>query len=273
MSLVETLVDTPLGAARLAATEEGLTGLWFRGQQHEPRPLRASVDAASDTVLAAAARWLSAYFTGLDAPPPPTDPGGTPFQHQVWEALRAIPRGTTSSYSAMARQIGRPEAVRAVAAAIGRNPLSILVPCHRVLGSGGALTGYAGGLGRKRALLALDAGQGLPWRRVRESCVATYPDPITVEIGDKVRWVDREDDGEYVGWKWAIGPDGREGWAPQGWFTVTGHEGRARRAYSASELPVSAGDEVLPLDGYSGWLWVIDRSGRCGWVLESALAV
>lgn len=271
MSLVEALVDTPLGAVRLAATDEGLTGLWFRGQQHEPPRPAASVDAASHPVLAAGACWLSAYFAGSDAPQPPTDPAGTPFQHQVWEALRAIPRGETSSYSALARQIGRPEAVRAAAAAIGRNPLSILVPCHRVLGAGGALTGYAGGLGRKQALLAMEAGDGLPWRTVRESWTASYPDPLAVEIGDRVRWVDREDEGEYVGWKWAIGPDGREGWAPQVWFTVTGSEGRARRAYSARELSVRAGDEVLPLDGFSGWLWVIDRSGRCGWVPETSL--
>lgn len=271
MSLVEALVDTPLGVVRLAATEEGLTGLWFRGQQHEPPSLLASVDAASHPVLAAAAGWLSAYFAGTDALPPPTDPAGTPFQHQVWEALRSIPRGVISSYSAQASQIGRPEAVRAVAAAIGRNPLSILVPCHRVLGSGGALTGYAGGLGRKRALLALEAGDGLPWRTLRESCVATYPDPLAVEIGDQVRWVDRSDEGEYTGWKWAVGPDGRAGWAPQAWFTTTGREGRARRSYNARELTVRAGEEVLPLDGYSGWLWVIDRSGRAGWVPEASL--
>ena len=271
MSLVEALVDTPLGAVRLAATDEGLTGLWFRGQQHEPPSLAASIDAASHPVLTATARWLSAYFAGSDAPQPPTDPEGTPFQHQVWEALRTIAPGATSSYSALARQIGRPEAVRAVGAAIGRNPLSVLVPCHRVLGSGGALTGYAGGLGRKQALLALEAGQAMPWRTVRETCTATYPDPLAVEIGDRVRWLDRSDEGEYAGWKWAIGPDGREGWAPQAWFTLKGDAGCACRTYNARELTVRAGEEILPLDGYSGWLWVIDRSGGSGWLPEACL--
>jgi methylated-DNA-[protein]-cysteine S-methyltransferase len=271
MSWVEAMVDTPLGAVRLAATDTGLSGLWFRGQQHEPPSWVAAVDAAAHPVLAAAARWLSAYFAGTDAPLPPIAHRGTPFQQQVWAAVRTIPSGATASYSALARQIGRAEAVRAVAAAIGRNPLSILVPCHRVLGAGGTLRGYAGGLGRKRALLALEAGQGLPWRVLRESCTAASVDPLAVQIGDRVRWVDRHGASERAGWQWAIGPDGREGWAPPGWFTTSGREARSRRAYSARELTVRAGEAVLPLDGYGGWLWVIDRFGRCGWVPEASL--
>ena len=82
--------------------------------------------------------------------------GGTPFQQAVWQALLRIPRGQTASYVALARSIGKPQAVRAVGAAVGRNPLSVVVPCHRVLGSDGSLTGYAGGLERKQALLRLE---------------------------------------------------------------------------------------------------------------------
>jgi methylated-DNA-[protein]-cysteine S-methyltransferase len=88
------------------------------------------------------------------------DAAGTPFQQAVWRALCAIPAGQTSSYGAIARAIGRPAAVRAVGAAVGRNPISVLVPCHRVLGHGGALTGYAGGLPRKQALLLHEGRQG-----------------------------------------------------------------------------------------------------------------
>lgn len=92
----------------------------------------------------------------------PLDLGGTPFQQAVWQQLQRIPAGRTCSYGELAAAIGRPAAVRAVGAAVGRNPVSVLVPCHRVLGHGGALTGYAGGLPRKLALLAAEAG-GAPW--------------------------------------------------------------------------------------------------------------
>jgi len=109
-------------------------------------------------VLRAACQQLAEYFaserTVFDLPLGLL--AGTTFQRSVWEALRAIPCGKTTSYGALARDIGRPHAVRAVGAAVGRNPLGIVVPCHRVLGSQGALTGYAGGLDRKRALLALE---------------------------------------------------------------------------------------------------------------------
>ncbi len=145
-------ITTPLGPMTAAATAAGLAGLWFDAQAHHPGPLDLPVDPAQRW-LAAAARALAAYFAGEPLPPVALDLHGTPFQRAVWQALRALPSGRTTSYAAVAAQAGAPAAVRAVGAAIGRNPVSVLVPCHRVLGSDGSLTGYAGGLDRKRALL------------------------------------------------------------------------------------------------------------------------
>ena len=152
-------VDTPLGPLTAAATAHGLAGLWFDGQRHHPGPLAAPLRPA-DPFLDAARRELAAWFA--DAPARrrgfavPLDPQGTPFQQAVWQALRRIDCGRVLSYGEIAQQLGRPQAARAVGAAVGRNPLSIVVPCHRVLGRDGALTGYAGGLPRKQALLALE---------------------------------------------------------------------------------------------------------------------
>ena len=149
--------DTPLGPVLLAATAGGLAGLWFEGQKHHPAPFTAPVDEGQ-RFIAGALRELERYWAGAPvAFATPLDPYGTPFQRAVWQALREIPRGGTTSYGEIAARLGRPQAARAVGAAVGRNPLSIIVPCHRVLGSGGALTGYAGGLDRKRALLALES--------------------------------------------------------------------------------------------------------------------
>jgi methylated-DNA-[protein]-cysteine S-methyltransferase len=149
-------IDTPLGPMRLAATAQGLAGLWFDGQAHHPGTLDAPEDARQ-THIAQALRELQAYWRGerqvfevaLDA-------DGTPFQRAVWAQLRLIGAGELSTYGALAANIGRPAAVRAVGAAVGRNPVSIIVPCHRVIGRDGTLTGYAGGLGRKQALLELE---------------------------------------------------------------------------------------------------------------------
>lgn len=141
----------------LLGSETGLRGIWFHGQKHFPE-----TDTGwlwDDVPLAAARRALDAYFGGeTDVVPPPLDLHGTTFQQKVWQALRTIPAGETRSYGEIARGIGTPSAVRAVGAAIGRNPVSILVPCHRVVGSGGKLTGYAGGLERKSWLLAHESG-------------------------------------------------------------------------------------------------------------------
>ncbi|MDE2419077.1 MAG: methylated-DNA--[protein]-cysteine S-methyltransferase [Burkholderiales bacterium] len=148
----------PLGPMTLAAHGDALAGIWFDGQQHQPvsAPWTAT---RSHPALRQTALQLQEYFAGkrttfdllLDLS------GGTVFQQQVWRALLDIPSGSTVSYGAISQRIGKPSAVRAVGAAVGRNPLSIVVPCHRVVGANGALTGYAGGLERKIALLQLES--------------------------------------------------------------------------------------------------------------------
>ena len=138
----------------LAATDVGLAGVWFVGQKHIPTHAHW-LASPEHRVLNHAIRELSDYFNhgsrsftvSLDLR------AGTAFQQAVWQALLAVEAGTTTSYGAIALALGKPGAARAVGAAIGRNPLSIIVPCHRVVGAGGALTGYAGGLERKTALL------------------------------------------------------------------------------------------------------------------------
>jgi methylated-DNA-[protein]-cysteine S-methyltransferase len=149
--------ESPLGPMLLAATGRGLAGLWFIGQRHGPDSSHWRRDP-QHAILLQAATQLGEYFAGQRSQfELPLDlQGGTPFQQSVWQALLAIPRGGTTSYAALSRQVGKPQAARAVGAAVGRNPLSIVVPCHRVIGAAGALTGYAGGLERKTALLRLE---------------------------------------------------------------------------------------------------------------------
>jgi methylated-DNA-[protein]-cysteine S-methyltransferase len=147
--------DSPLGPLTAAATGKGLAGLWFDGQAHHPGPLDAP-ENPRHPVLAQACRELDAYWKDAGAGAGfrvPLDLQGTDFQRKVWRALLKIRPGSTSTYAAIAARAGSPAAVRAAGAAIGRNPVSVIVPCHRVLGRNGSLTGYAGGLGRKRALL------------------------------------------------------------------------------------------------------------------------
>ena len=155
---VRTRYDSPLGPMTLAATEAGLAGAWFEGQRHLPPELERWPEQPTHPLLQRAAAQLDAYFAGRQSSfDLPLDlSGGTAFQQSVWRALLAIPSGQTTSYGAIAQGIGKPAAVRAVGAAVGRNPLSVIVPCHRVLGQGGSLTGYAGGLARKTALLQLE---------------------------------------------------------------------------------------------------------------------
>jgi methylated-DNA-[protein]-cysteine S-methyltransferase len=149
--------STPLGPLTLVATARGLAAALFDAQAHHPGELALPTEPAHPH-LALAASEFAAYF---DPTRParsihfsvPLDPQGTAFQQQVWQALLGIAPGALSSYGAIARQLGRPDAARAVGAAVGRNPIAIIVPCHRVVGSSGALTGYAGGLHRKQALL------------------------------------------------------------------------------------------------------------------------
>jgi methylated-DNA-[protein]-cysteine S-methyltransferase len=162
-SLVICVCPTPLGRLTLAASPAGLAGAWFEDQQHRPTALCGAGSAAwpsapAHPVLRETASQIEAYFSGaLKTFELPLDlSAGTDFQQAVWQALVALPRGQTCTYGELSQRIGRPSAVRATGGAIGRNPLSVIVPCHRVIGQGGALTGYAAGLARKRALLQLE---------------------------------------------------------------------------------------------------------------------
>lgn len=149
-------IDSPLGPLTLAATARGLALLWFDDQAHRSAVVDAPVQPGHPH-LALAAREMAAYWQHPHrAFTVPLDPAGTPFQQAVWRVLRGIAPGALMSYGQVAQAIGRPTAVRAVGAAIGRNPLGIIVPCHRVVGANGSLTGYAGGLQRKQALLRLE---------------------------------------------------------------------------------------------------------------------
>lgn len=149
------LVDSPIGPLTLVADDDALAGLYMHEQRHLPAP--GSFGERDDSVLPEARGQLTGYFAGeLTDFDLPLTTAGTEFQRQVWAALRAVPYGTTCTYADLARAIGRPTAVRAVGAANGRNPICIVVPCHRVVGSTGTLTGYAGGVERKAFLLDLE---------------------------------------------------------------------------------------------------------------------
>ncbi len=159
------VVDSPVGPITLLAADDRLTGLYLSERRYPPaadqlgaRQFGAQQSGAPDDgPFAAAAAQLSEYFAGrLTSFDLPVTMTGTSFQRLVWSALRDIPYGTTVSYRELAAAIGRPSAARAVGLANGRNPVSIIVPCHRVVGSDGSLTGYGGGLERKRHLLALE---------------------------------------------------------------------------------------------------------------------
>ena len=153
-------VASPLGPVLLARTARGLAGAWFEGQHHHPGALMAP-EQPGDALLAEAARQLLAYFNGeRNSFDLPLDLQGTDFQRRVWAALRRIAPGRTCTYGEIASALGSPSAVRAVGGAIGRNPVSVIVPCHRVVGRDGSLTGYAGGVDRKRALLLLEHAAG-----------------------------------------------------------------------------------------------------------------
>lgn len=149
----QTRIESPLGPLTLAATPRGLALLWFDHQQHRSDAVDAPEDATHPH-LVQAVRELQAYWQDArTAFTVPLDPQGTPFQQAVWRVLCGIGSGHTSTYGEVAGRIGKPAAVRAVGAAIGRNPVGIIVPCHRVIGRDGSLTGYAGGLPRKEELL------------------------------------------------------------------------------------------------------------------------
>ena len=153
-----TTVASPIGEILLTGDERALTGIYMPPHRHGPE-VGPGWRRAETEPLTAAAKQLEAYFAGtrrdFDLP---LDPGGTEFQRRVWAALTEIPYGETRSYGEIAAAIGAPGAARAVGLANGRNPLSIVVQCHRVVGSTGALTGYGGGMERKRMLLDLERG-------------------------------------------------------------------------------------------------------------------
>lgn len=168
----QTTLATPLGKLLLARTAKGLAGAWFEGQKHHPEPLTA-VRRPDDALLRIAADQLNEYFAGeRDAFDLPIDLHGTAFQRAVWQQLLAIPTAGTTHYGAIAKALGNAAAVRAVGGAVGRNPLSVIVPCHRVVGLDGSMTGYAGGVDRKRALLALERATGLRRPRAGQAAAA-----------------------------------------------------------------------------------------------------
>jgi methylated-DNA-[protein]-cysteine S-methyltransferase len=153
MSATYTTMESPLGELTLTAEDGLLTGLFLPGEEIEPPAGAVRDDGAFATVR----RQLEEYFAGArDAFDLPVGPPGTPFQQRVWDELARIPYGQTITYAELATRIGRPTAVRAAGAANGANPVSIVIPCHRVIGSSGALTGYSGGLDAKRFLLELE---------------------------------------------------------------------------------------------------------------------
>lgn len=154
---VRTTTPSPLGTLTLAASPRGLLGVWFNDQAHRPA-LTDWPFQHEHPVLQQTAQELQEYFAGSrQSFSMSLDLGyGTAFQQQVWQCLLGIAPGHTTTYGAISQRLGNPNAVRAVGGAVGRNPIGIIVPCHRVLGANGSLTGYAGGLERKVALLALE---------------------------------------------------------------------------------------------------------------------
>lgn len=163
-SALTTTLTSPFGDLILCATEQGLCAVAFAASsqavlRHLRRHRIATFSAGESPILAAARAYLESYFAG-ERPELnfPLDLRGTAFQRAVWQALLTIPYGETRAYSDIARYIERPRAVRAVGRAVGANPVSIIVPCHRVVGRNGDLVGYGGGLHLKQALLALEQG-------------------------------------------------------------------------------------------------------------------
>jgi methylated-DNA-[protein]-cysteine S-methyltransferase len=155
-----TVLATALGELTVVRRGDALTGLYFPG--HWPKPDRAGFGARTDRGFDEVARQLGEYLDGQrDAFGLRLEPRGTPFQRHVWELIAQVPYGQTTSYGELARRLDGDATPQEVGAAVGSNPLSILIPCHRVIGSTGKLTGYAGGLARKRALLDLEQAENL----------------------------------------------------------------------------------------------------------------
>lgn len=149
---------SPIGLLLIAVSNTALHGIWFADQKDIPSWVPAPQNAVSEPMYNMVVEQLDEYFAAqrLRFELPVDMSHGTPFQQAVWQALSTIEYGHTCSYASIAKAVGKPKAVRAVGGAVGRNPLGIVLPCHRVLGAGGALTGYTGGLPRKQALLTLE---------------------------------------------------------------------------------------------------------------------
>lgn len=160
--LYTTNFASPLGTIRLCGTERGLTGLYMEAHRHGPAETAHNGWRRDDARFPEAIAQLNEYFAGgrqtFTIPLDRESLGGTAFQREVWRTLETIRYGETISYGELAKRLGQPAAVRAVGLANGRNPLSIIVPCHRIVGANGTLTGYGGGLARKRWLLDLEQG-------------------------------------------------------------------------------------------------------------------
>ena len=160
MQLVYMYVDSPVGALKLVAHDHALVAVMWDNEDHKRVRLAELIEDHQHPMLLRVKKQLEQYFAGqrqqFDLP---LDFQGTDFQQQVWQTLLTIPYGETRSYKDIALQIGNEKAVRAVGAANGRNPISIIAPCHRVIGSGGALVGFAGGLDKKQILLSLEQSQ------------------------------------------------------------------------------------------------------------------
>lgn len=265
----ELRIDTILGELRLIGDERALHAICFSGQAWEyARPTQL----IGNRLLDDTAQWILDWLAGTTRAATPTLAQlGTPFQQTVWRALMELPRGGHSSYGALAAQIGNRAAVRALGAAVGRNPWSLLVPCHRVLGANGSLTGYAGGLGRKRALLALERGQDLPMSTVTEPYRKQYSTAMQLRPGASVRWQSHADDGEFPGWSFATDAQQRSAWVPRDWFAGDSLHGWAKRSYDSAELDVARGDRVLELDSFGGWSYARCADGRVGWLPQSIL--
>ena len=154
--------DSPLGGILLAADAVGLTGLWFDGQKYFARGLSSEQEKRELPVLLEAKRWLDIYFTGKEPDfLPPLHPNGSAFRRSVWEILLQIPYGRTTTYGEIARLLSEKRGLsrmsaQAVGGAVGHNAISIIIPCHRVVGTNGSLTGYAGGVDKKVKLLELE---------------------------------------------------------------------------------------------------------------------
>ena len=163
--MFESRLQTPLGEVRLRSDGESLTGLWFVGQVNDAKDID-DIEIKNDLpIFLQVESWLERYFSGKQTSITiPLQPKGTSFQQRVWQILQEIPYGETMTYGEIAQRIAKEKGVetyssQAVGQAVGKNPISILIPCHRVLGKNGALTGYAGGVHRKEELLRIERGK------------------------------------------------------------------------------------------------------------------